>query len=405
MPNFKYRAKDKFGKTISGVFSGDDKSTVAKHLGTMGYSPISIEEAKKVGKFLGRLADIFKKVSPEDRAMFTRQLLTMQQAGVTLLASLYTLEKQTSNPCFKDLIKEISASVEHGASLSEALAKYPAVFSELYVNMVKAGEASGLLEEMLKRLAEFEEKEIDTAAKIRAAVRYPMLTLVALACAFVVMVNFVVPRFASIFSQFNKALPLPTRILLAISYIMTHYWFLLIALLVGSIYGFLRYIHTKDGKLKWDSFCLGVPVFGKLISMLIMSRFARTMGVLIRSGLPILQVLDMVARTVDNAKISRAVDAIAINVKEGKGISEPMNTTGLFPPMVVQMVAVGEETGKVDELLTKVSDYYDQQSDYMMRNLATLIEPIFIVILGAMVLLMALAIFLPMWNLISVFKS
>lgn len=404
MPKFKYKAKDKFGKLVSGVMSGEDSGAVARHLGSGGYAPISIEETKDVADLLGGVGHLFENIKPQDMALFTRQLLTLQQAGVSLLTSLSTIAKQTENPRFKNIINELEVSIEQGASFSAALAKYPDIFPELYVNMVKAGESSGTLEEMLLRLAEFEEKEMETVAKIKAATRYPIIVLIALFFAFLVMVNFVVPKFTGIYGTFSAQLPLPTRALLGLSYIMRHYWFLIIAVISGSVYMFLRYIKTKKGRLAWDTFKLKVPVFGKLTTMLVMARFARTLAVLLKSGLPVLQVLDIVSRTVGNAKLSNAIDELSVSVKEGKGISTPMASSGLFPPMVLQMVAIGEETGKIDELLLKVSEYYDQQSDYMMDNLSAMIEPVFVLGLGAMVLSMALAIFLPMWNLVGIFK-
>jgi MSHA biogenesis protein MshG len=294
------------------------------------------------------------------------------------------------------------ASVESGSSLSEAMMKYRKVFNELYVNMVKAGEVSGLLDEVLERLAEFGERELDNRTKIKTATRYPLITLVALFFAFVIVVTFVIPKFANIFSQFKANLPLPTKILLATSTFMQRFWYIVVLVVVALAFLFLRYVNTKRGRPQWDYVKLRIPLFGPIISMLVMSRFARTMSILIRSGLPILQVLDMVSRTVGNAAVSRTVDEIAANVREGKSISAPMGLSKLFPPIVVQMVAVGEDTGKIDELLMKVSEYYDQQSDYSMKNLSTMIEPVFVLILGVMVLIMALAIFLPMWNLASV---
>ena len=404
MPNFRYKAKDRFGKSVSGVMAADNKDAVAAHLDSTGYTPVSIEDAGDAKGVLVRMPNIFDRIKLEEVTLFTRQLMTLQQAGVTILASLYTLEKQTDNPRFKGIMRDLGSAIEGGSSLSDAFSKHPDVFSELYVNMIKAGEASGTLEEMLKRLAEFEEKEMETIAKIKAATRYPTIVLIALFCAFLVMVNVVIPKFTGIYGTFNAQLPLPTRVLLGLSYVMRHFWYLIVIGAAGSIYLFHRYINTKMGRLQWDSFKLKVPIFGKLTSMLVMSRFARTLAVLLKSGLPVLQVLDMVSRTVGNTKISLAVDALAESVKEGKGISGPMGASGLFPPMIIQMVAVGEETGKVDELLMKVSEYYDQQSDYMMENLSTMIEPIFVLGLGGMVLSMALAIFLPMWNLIGVFK-
>lgn len=404
MPNYKYRVRDRYGKSTTGTINGEDKNSVAKHLNNMGYVPIEIEEIKDVQLGLPKFADLFNKVTQTELNVFTRQLLTLQKAGVSLISSLGIIEKQSKNKYFKDIIKEIAGFVESGSSLSEALSRHPKIFSELYINMVKAGEASGLLEEILERLVEFGEKEVDNANRIRSATRYPMITLGALFAAFVIVVNFVIPKFASVFAQFKGNLPLPTKILLGLSFIMRTYWYIVIIGLGILVYLCRRYVKTTEGRLWWDSVRLKIPVFGNITMMFAMERFARTMSILLRSGLPILQVLDMVSRTVGNAKIARTVNAIANNVREGKSISEPMEISGLFPPMVIQMVAVGEDTGRLDELLMKVSEYYEQQSDYIVKNISTLIEPLFIVILGAMVLVMALAIFLPMWNLISLFK-
>lgn len=383
---------------------GEDKNSVAKHLSAMGYIPISIEESKELGFGLPKLFGIFNKVAIDDLNLFTRQLTTLQKAGIPLLSSLNILEKQAKNKYFKDVIKEISGLVESGSSLSDAMARYPKIFSELYVNMVKAGEASGLLDEILTRLSEFGEKEADTRSKVQVATRYPIMTLFALFVAFMIIVTFVIPKFSAVFAQFKTALPLPTRMLLGLSVFLKNYWYLAILGITGCAYLFIRYINTKDGRLRWDTVKLKAPVFGQLFSMFAMARFSRTMSILIKSGLPILQVLDLSSRTVANTLISRSIDNVAMSVKEGKGISEPMRISGLFPPIVVSMVGIGEDTGKIDELLMRVSEYYDQQSDYMIKNLTTMIEPILIVFLGAMILVMALAIFLPMWNLISLFN-
>lgn len=405
MQNYKYKVRDKYGKLSSGVIRGSDKSSVAKHLATMGYVPISITETSDQDSGIISMPVFFKKITLQELNLFTRQLVTLQKSGVPLLTSLNILEKQTTNKYFKDVIKDISVNVEGGVSLSDALAKHPKIFGELYIGMVRSGEASGLLDEILTHLTEFGEKEVEYKNKIKSSTRYPMITLGALIAAFIIIVNFVIPKFSGIFSQFKTTLPLPTRILLGLNYAMSHYLLLIIVGVVAIIYLFIRYINTKEGRLKWDTFKLNAPIFGSLATMFVMERFARTMSILIRSGLPILQALDMTARTVGNSLIARTISSISANVREGKSIAEPMGISGLFPPIVVQMVSVGEDTGKVDELLMKVAEYYEQQSDYMLKNLTTLIEPIFIMILGTMVLTMALAIFLPMWNMMSIFKQ
>lgn len=404
MPAYRYKARDKHGKPFSGTMTGKDQSAVAKQLAAMGYIPTSIEETSSTNIQLPFLAGFFNKIKVEEVSIFTRQLLTLQNAGVSMLSSLNIIEKQVKNPQLKDIIKEVGGAVEGGSSLSDALAKYPAVFNELYIGMVKAGEASGLLDQVLERMAQFFEKEIKNRNKIQSATRYPIITLCALAVAFMVVVNFVIPKFASIFAQFKGNLPLPTKILLNISYVMNHYWLLLIVLGVAAFVGFQKYVHTKDGRLRWDAFAMKAPIFGPLITMLVMEKFSRTMSILLTSGLPILQVFEMVTNAVGNAEMSRIINIISANVRDGKRISEPMEMSGLFPPIVVQMVSIGEDTGKLDELLLKVSEYYEQQSDYLIDNFTTLIEPLFIGILGVMVITMALAIFLPMWNMMSLMQ-
>ena len=401
MKNFRYKARDKFGKSVVGELSGENKNAVASHLSATGYIPISIEEATPGQK---TLFTFFKGVRLEELNSFTRQLATMQKAGVPLLLSFNAIEKQITNKYFKDIIKEIGSHIEGGMSLSEAFAKFPAVFNELYISMVRVGEAGGLLDEVLERLADFGDKELDTQNRIKVATRYPILTMIALAGAFILLVTFVIPRFASLFSQFKTDLPLPTKILLGVSYAIQHYWYFCLIGLGILVFLFLKYISTPRGRYRWDSFKLKFPILDKLFLAIVMSRFSRTTSVLTRSGVPILQVLELVSRTVGNAVVAAELETIATSVREGKGLSIPMSQSGIFSPMVLQMVAIGEETGKIDELLMKVADYYDQQSDFMIKNLTTLIEPIFIVALGAMVLIMALGIFLPMWNLASLFR-
>ena len=404
MAEFRYKARDKFGKAVSGVMSGADKAAVTANLTAMGYVPIALEDTQAsedvVSKFLGK----FDKVSDKDIIMFTRQLLSLQKAGVTLLTNLDTIEKQIRNKYFKGIVKDLAVNVERGISFSEALARYPQVFNEFYVNMIKAAEASGQMDEILERLVEFTEKELDTANRIKAAVRYPMIAFGALAGAFFVVVTFVIPKFAAIFTQFKSELPLPTKILMGISTAIRSYWYILAIAAAAIIFLFNKYAKTKNGRFAVDSFLLKAPIFGEPITLLVISRFTRTMSILMRSGLPILQVLDMASKTASNAVIARAVEKIVGSVREGKGISEPMRVCGAFPPLVVNMVAIGEASGKVDELMMNISNYYDREADYIIQNLSTIIEPIFILVLGAMVLTMALAIFLPMLNMISLFQ-
>ena len=404
MPNYQYKARDKFSKPLSGVMSADDENAVATKLNQLGYTPISITETKQesaVTKFLGSAI----RVKFSDLNMFTRQLATLQKAGLPILLALSALREQTENKIFKEVIAQITRDIESGLSLSGALEKYPLIFDSLYLNMVASGEASGKLDQVLERLATLREHDETIRLRIKSATRYPMIVVIAMIIGFIVLTTLVVPRYAKIYAQYTTALPMPTQILLGINYLATKFWWLLI-IAGGAVYFlFKQYINTRAGRLTWDSFKLKVPVFGPLFLKLSISRFTRITGTLMRSGIPILKILDISSGSTGNVVVSKAIQNIKNNVAEGKGMAEPMKISGLFPPIVTQMVAVGEETGKLDDLLIHVSSYYDEQVDYTVNNLTSLIEPILIFVLGLGVLFMALGIFLPMWNLMSVFKK
>lgn len=402
MPNFKYSARDNFAKFVTGIIPADDKDAAAKKLQDLGYFPINISEVHMLSSI--QLFKGMRRVSYQEVNAFTRQLYAVQKAALPLLASLESIALQTPNLYFKSVIENILRDVRAGTSLSSAMAKYNNIFSDVYVSMIKAAETSGGMVEILGRLNDLLEKDIDTRSRINSATRYPMLAFFVLCAGFLIVVTFVIPRFASLYGQFHTALPLPTQILINISTFMRKFWYLVILGIVGAIFVFRRFVSTIRGRLIWDNLKLKAPVFGPLMTMLTLSRFARIMAILMKSGVPILEVLDLVAKSSGNAVIARAIVNIKESVKQGKGLSEPMKLSGLFPPAVVQMVYIGEQSGRVDELLFSVADYYDSESGYMIKNLTTYIEPILIFILAIMVLVMALAIFLPMWNLIKVFR-
>jgi len=402
MANFKYKARDKFAKLVSGVIASDTNDQAAKKLQEMGYTPISIQEVRGVRP--EEVLKKFRRVKLEEINTFTRQLYSLQKAGLPLLDSLDVIAQQTRNEYFSLIIQQVARDVRGGMNLSESLRRHPKVFDDIYVNMIKSAETGGAMVEILGRLTELLEQEIDTRQRISAATRYPMIAFFTLVLGFLIVVTFVIPRFASLYSQFGAALPLPTRILIGLNLVIRRFWYLFIIGVGGAVFGFVSFIRSEKGKAIWDNFTLKIPVFGQLLYMLVMSRFARITSILMKSGVPILDVLGLVRNISDNVIIARAIDNIRKSVNQGKGMSEPMKVSGLFPPIVIQMVSVGERTGRMDELLLSVADYYDRESGYMIKNLTTYIEPILIFILGVMVLVMALGIFMPMWNLINVFK-
>ncbi len=400
MPTYKYRVRDKHGRAVSGLMGGASEKEVVENLKKMGYAPIDIKEQKPQKDILN--IALFDRVKDEDKVIFTRQIHTLLDAGVPLLTGLEAVSEQSAPGLLKDTISKIKADVESGTSFSDALSKYPKIFSSLYVNMVKSGEASGKLDEVVKSLAEMGEYDIEIKSKVKTATRYPMLALGTLVVAFFVIVLFIVPKFAYFFSSFDMELPLPTRMLLTLYRVVHDYWYFTLAGGIALIFGFIKLINTSFGRSKWDMLKLKVPVFGPLLAKLCMSRFAKTTSILITSGIDMLTTLDLTAEVVGNVIIARAIKDIKDGVNQGKGLAGPMRVSKLFAPIVVQMVAIGEESGKLDELLLKASEHYDQQVDYAMKNLTTLIEPILIFALGFMVLFVALGVFLPMWNMVQI---
>lgn len=403
---FQYRARDKFSKPINGVLSASSIELVAVKLKSLGFTPISIvpKEGEAVGLGDDKVVTRIKVAYPEVNA-FTRQFYTLQRAGITILSAMAALKEQSNNPFFKKVIGQIGADIEAGLSLSVALEKYPKIFNKMYINMVKIGETSGRLSEILERLVVLGEHDERIRLRIKSATRYPVIVVTALGIGFVALTVFVIPRFARIFSQFKVQLPLPTRILIGAHFMLTKFWWLIIILVVGAAFAILKIIRTDKGRLQWDTLKLRIPVFGPLILKLILSRFARITAILLSGGVPIMRVLSLASEGTGNVVVARVIDNIKVSVNQGGGMLAPMKESGIFPPVVTQMVSVGEDTGRMSELLTHVADYYDEQVEYTINNMVSLIEPILIFILGCGVLIMALGIFLPMWNLMSLFKK
>jgi type II secretory pathway component PulF len=403
MPHFAYNARDKDGGLHSGVMESTRKETVADQLTAQGLLPVRIAE-ERGPTATPDFFSTFRRVSAQDLIIFSRQLSTLVSAGISFIQSLVTLENQTQNPVLKAAISAVRIDVESGASFSEALAKHPRVFSKLYVSMVLAGETAGILDDILDRLAQLAEHDADTRERVKAAVRYPMIVVGAIFAAFFFLVSFVIPKFSGVFDRFKTELPLPTRVLIGLNYGLRHYWYVIVVALGLIVWGVSAYLKTPQGRRNWDGLKLRLPVFGMLFQKVALSRFARIFSAMQRSGIAIMLALEIAEDTVGNVVIARVVEQMRDSLREGKGLLRPMEASGLFPPLVMQMMAVGEETGKLDTMLTKVSDYYDTDVEYALRNLSTMIEPILLLFVGGMVLFLALGIFLPMWNMLSLFK-
>lgn len=404
MPTFRYRARDKHGSLFTGTVETTGRDAVAAQLDNLGYIPVEIRQERE-GSNIGDWFQGLGGVGPQDLIIFSRQLATLISAGIPFMTSFEALIEQTESKRLKGVIAEVRNDVERGGAFSDALSKHPQVFSRLYVSMIRAGETAGVLDEILDRLATLAEHEAETRARIRAATRYPKIVLVAILVAFVILVTFVIPRFAALYANFKVSLPLPTRILIGINDLVHGYWYLILGGALLLFFGVRWYINTQSGRLWWDGIKIRLPVFGPIFLKTALSRFARIFGTLTRSGLPILQTLEIVSETVGNVVIARVVDNIRDSARQGRGIVQPMRVSRVFPPVVIQMVAIGEETGRMEEMLMKVSQYYDQEVEYSIRNLSTALEPLMLTIIGGMILFLALAIFLPWWNLISVFRG
>lgn len=404
MANFRYKIRDRYGRASTGTIDKESKEAVAAHFKRIGYTPTLIEKGGPDLKRFNPFERFFRTVSLEELIIFTRQLMTLQRSGVPILISLESINEQSNSAYFKKVMSEISRDIESGKSLSDAVSRFPGIFSDVYISMLRSGEVAGILDSALERLAIFLEHELDLRMKIKQATRYPFLVVASIAIAFPLAVTFIIPKFSAIYNRFETSLPLPTRILIGMNYIIVNYWAIVILAIVALIIGLRYFINTSFGRRLWDSLKLRLPVFGLLNLKLAMSRFCRMTAALSASGVPIINTLEVVKGAIGNKIIANCVENIINGISEGEGMAASMKASGLFPGIVLQMVKIGEETGKIDDLLTKVSDYYDAQINYTVRNLTVLIEPILIFVIGMLVLMLALAIFLPMWNLISVFR-
>lgn len=402
---YTYKVKDKAGKVHDGEMQASSQSAVAKALRDRGFVPVVVEEKKAsaLQKEI-RIPGLSGRVKVKEVSVFSRQFSTMINSGLSLLRSLTILAEQTPNRAFRDVILEVKADVEKGSSLSQALEKHPKIFPRIYSSMVKSGEVGGVLDETLERLAKTLEAQVELRSQVKSAMMYPAAVFGLVIFIVIAMLLFVVPMFESMFADFGAELPLPTRMLMSLSTIFVTYWYLAIGATIALIVGFRRWISTDNGRSRFDAIKLKMPIFGKLVHKTALARFSHTLAALTRTGVPILMAMDIVAETSGNAVISRAVMSVQASVKEGESIAEPLANHPVFPPMVVQMMAVGEETGALDTMLEKVGDFFDREVKTMVEGLTSLIEPLLVVVLGATVGGMLLALYLPIFNVITLIE-
>ena len=396
MNTYKYTAKDKNGQTVTDILEASGESELIETLHTRGLVIVAIEEAKKRDSKAGRKG---KKIGPDDLVIFTRQLATMIDAGIPLVQTLRILTDQIENKDLKKVISVVREDIEAGMSFCDALGKHPNAFFDFYINMVRAGETSGVLDEVLERLAAYLEKATALTRKIRSSLVYPAVVVSIAALITAVLLLKVVPTFKGIFELLGGVLPLPTRILIGISDLLRIYFFLWVGAFIGLGFLFGRFIRTKKGRYKFDFYKLKIPVLGQLFRKVAVAKFSRTFSTLVKSGVSILSTLDIVGKTSGNKVVEEAVMNCGKSVRDGEPIAKPLAKSPVFPPMVCAMISVGEQTGQLEKMLSKVADFYDEQVDAAAAALTSMIEPLVIAFLGIVVGGIVISLFLPIFQI------
>jgi len=408
MPSFAYQAKDSTGRSVNGIIEAENERVLRAKLREMNYFVTGITEksSSMLQADLGAVFGKFRGVSEQALVVFSRQFATMINAGLAMVRCLDVLSVQTEDKQLKNVITAVRKDVEGGSTLANSLAKYPKVFSALFVNMVRAGELGGILDEVLNRLATFLEKDYNLRKKVKSAMTYPMVILVMAVLIVLFLVTFIMPTFVSLFEGMNMKLPWPTKILIGVTTGIRHWEvdLIILVVLVVAVILFRRYVATPAGRLQYDKFKLKLPVFGQLIRKVAISRFCRTLGALLQSGVPIMQALEIVGKASGNEVVAQTVTRVRESVREGESIALPLQLSGLFPPLVTQMVAVGEETGNLDGMLAKIADFYDTEVEYMLASLTALLEPLLILVLGFIVGFIVISVFLPLYQIIGNIK-
>jgi type IV pilus assembly protein PilC len=409
MPTFAYVARTPQGQVSQGTIDAPDERTALQQLRQQG---LVVTSLRQQGGAAARAAQpqrmsfgaTLSRVKLRDMALFCRQLATLINAGVSLVRALAVLERQTQNPRLKFIIRQLTRNVEDGMALSRAMAQFPREFSNLFIGMVRAGEVGGVLDETLQRMATFLEKDLELRRKVKSAMTYPTLVIF-FALAIVIFLSvWIVPKFMQLFTDLGvneDKFPLPTLIMKRFSEFLITKWYFLVGGVVAFFFAFSIFVRTKFGKRVYDWIKLKVPILGPINHKIVLARFARTFGTLMGSGVPILQAMDTTAGAIDNDIVSRAIMEARMAIREGERIADPLERSRLFPPMVVHMISVGEETGSLDQMLQKVADFYESEVDAALHALASTIEPVMIVVLGVIVLFILLSVFLPLITIIQ----
>jgi type IV pilus assembly protein PilC len=399
---FAYTAVDAAGLPSKGQVSGATKQAVTEELRSRGLTVMDLKE-KKTG--LQTELTLIKRVKAAELTVMTRQLATMISSGMTLLRSFYVLEEQSENKLLRDTLEAVREDIEAGISFSEALAKHPKIFTPLYVAMVRAGEAGGVLEEALERIADQLEKDDSLRRQVKSAMAYPTVVLSFAIAVLFGLIAFIVPVFVGVFKDFGGELPLITKFTVSMSKVVTGQWYLIIGGAVGGVVGFRKWRKSDWGRPQWDRLRLRIPFkIGDTVQKIALARWSRTFSALYSAGVPIMQAIDVTGKTAGNAMVERAMDSVIESVKSGGSIADPLKKAAIFPPMVAQMIAVGEETGNLDTMLTKVADFYEDEVAAAIKALTSILEPVMIVLVGGIVGFIVIAMYMPMFKVYDSIK-
>ncbi len=406
MTAFHYKGRNQRGESVTGQIEASTSDAVANQLFNSGITPVEIAEAHAGHDVMGLLSMQIGsgKVELTDLILFSRQMYTLLNAGVPIMQAFRGLQESTHNPALAKVLANLHESLDAGLDLSSSLRRHPKVFSSLYLSMIQVGETTGTLAEAFLQMAKYLELEKTTRGQIKSAMRYPVFVLIALAMAFVVINIWVVPAFAKVYSGFNIELPWATRVLMATSSFTLAYWPYLSVALIATVVWVYSYIKTDRGRYRWHKLKLRIPVIGKIIFHAALGRFARALSITMRAGVSIIQGMTVISRAVDNDYIGERIIQMRDGIERGENITRTAAATGLFPPLVIQMISVGEESGAVDNLMENVADYYEREVEYELKNLSASIEPILITGVAVLVFILALGVFLPMWDLVKIIK-
>ncbi|MGY6588108.1 MAG: type II secretion system F family protein [Wenzhouxiangella sp.] len=401
MSRYAWQGRNARGQLVSGQVDADDVDRVADQLLKLDITPISINPAAKPEEQPPSLAARLGLDKPtlNDLILFSRQMYTMTKAGVPLIQGLKNVGGSTRNRQLAEAIEQIVEALESGRGLANGLASRPKIFPPMYVSIVRVGETSGALEQAFLQMATYLELERDFRARMKAALRYPIMVIVAMFIAIAILMVFVVPVFANFFASMDAELPLPTRLIMGASDIAVNWWWLILLALAGGMFAFRAWIRTDNGRYLWDRTKLRLPVIGKILFQGTLARFARSFAMTYRAGVPLIQGLTLVSRAVENEYVGQAVADMRTGIERGESVTRTAQATGLFTPLVLQMISVGEETGEVESMLQETAEFYEGEVDYDLKNLSSYIEPILLVFLAGLVLILALGVFLPMWDM------